>query len=156
MRKCVVNHKILSVNDCFIIVIYLFISIVTTNDDSPSFLLRVPVEATMPQRGMAWKATEENGRKRLSNPAPVSGKSCPVYESPLGPLQTLIFHCWNDCPLSMIITPMYSYCGRCLRSMFVSSNSTVKRSIKENHLRRWYFSGDLNNVKESGIEILRG
>lgn len=53
MRKHLVNHKILSVNDCLVIVGNLFISIVTTNNDSPSFLLRVSIEATMPQKGMA-------------------------------------------------------------------------------------------------------
>lgn len=36
-------------------------------------------------------------------------------------------------------------------------SGTLTRMVKEGHLRRWYlFRGDLNNVKENGMEILGG
>lgn len=128
MRKRLVNHKILSVNDCLVIVSNLFISIVTTNNDSPSFLLRVSMEATMPQKGMAWKAAENTRGK--GNPLLHQSLREVVFTKtppPPGPLLTLIFHCWNDFSLSRIIQPRIPIVKEHLLLMFVSSNPTVKR-----------------------------
>lgn len=36
------------------------------------------------------------------------------------------------------------------------SSAPLTRMIKEDHFRRWYFSGDLINVKASGIKIPMG
>ena len=113
MRKRLVNHKILSVNDCLIIVSNLFISIVTTNNDSPSFLLRVSTEAMMPQKGMAWKAAEKtrgNGNPLLRQslrevvftktpPSTLANSNFPLLEW---------FFLIND------NTAMYPYCERTL------------------------------------------
>lgn len=130
MRKRLVNHKILSVNDCLIIVSNLFISIVTTNNDSPSFLLRVSIEATMPQKGMAWKAAEKTRGKGKSIAAPVSERSCVYKDCP--PPRTLANSNFPLLKWFFLISDniaMYPYLKEHLLLMFVSSNPTVKRPL---------------------------
>lgn len=129
MRKGLVNHKILSVNDCLIIVSNLFISIFTTNNDSPNFLLRVSIEATMPQKGMAWKAAEKSRGK--GNPLLLQSLREVVFTK-TPPPRTLANSNFPWLKWFFFISDniaMYPYLKQHLLLMFVSSNLTVKRPL---------------------------